>query len=172
MRGAERTPKNQLQDFQLDFTSNVCANMSTTFPSTDEPTFVTEDTDPLGHSAFGKGNTHEAVWAIFNENCKQHWSQKVYAESPDSGWITRVSKRDSSRLLGTKRILDILGAFIGILVLGPVMLVGMLLIWLEDGAGDFSSRTRWSKRKTLYVVKNGPSGFTVGRGLDRHSKRR
>jgi lipopolysaccharide/colanic/teichoic acid biosynthesis glycosyltransferase len=179
MRGAERTPKNQLQDFQLDFTSNVCANMSTTFPSTDEPTFVTENTDPLGHSSFGKGNTHEAVWAIFNENCKQHWSQKVYAESPDSGWITRVSKRDSSRLLGTKRILDILGAFLGILVLGPVMLVGMLLIWLEDGGPVIFRQERVGlngKRFTLLkirtMVKDADSRLTEVLALNQHSDQR
>jgi lipopolysaccharide/colanic/teichoic acid biosynthesis glycosyltransferase len=170
---------NSLQDFQHDLLASARASMSTMFPSTEESTLITDNPASLGHSFFSDANTHAAVWAVLNENCQKQWSQTVYVESADSKWIATFSKRDSALLLGTKRMLDIVGALFGILVLGPFMLIGMFLIWLEDGGPVIFRQERVGlngKRFTLLkirtMVKDADSRLTEVLALNQHTDHR
>ncbi len=46
--------------------------------------------------------------------------------------VRHFFKRETAFWRCIKRLFDILGALAGMLVLGPVMLVGMLWVWLEE----------------------------------------
>lgn len=53
-----------------------------------------------------------------------------------------------------KRILDIIGGLVGLVVLGPIMLVAMLLVWIEDGGPVIFRQQRVGKDgRTFSMIK-------------------
>ena len=62
--------------------------------------------------------------------------------TPLIDWIGSSRAFESASYMMVKRFLDIVGASLGLLVLGPFALVGMLLTWLEDGGPVIFSQKR------------------------------
>lgn len=56
--------------------------------------------------------------------------------------------------LACKRCLDIIGALVGIVVLGPIVLVSMVLVWIEDGGPVIFRQLRVGKDgRTFSMIK-------------------
>lgn len=51
-----------------------------------------------------------------------------------------------------KRLLDVIGALVGLVVLGPIMLVSMLLVWIEDGGPVIFRQQRVGKGGRVFSM--------------------
>ena len=90
-------------------------------------------------------------------------------------WQESSAALESPIYLLVTRSLDIVGALLGTVVLGPFALVGMLLTWLEDGGPVLFSQKRvglngdeFTMFKIRTMVKDAESRFAEVAGLNEH----
>lgn len=91
-------------------------------------------------------------------------------------WVGSSRAFESASYLMIKRWLDIVGASLGLLVLGPFALVGMLLTWLEDGGPVIFSQKRvglngdtFKMFKIRTMVKDAEKRLAEVAALNRHA---
>lgn len=154
--------------------------MTTTIQTTEEPELASNASAKLPDGPqHDKGTPLAADGTILNQNGGQPWSVQSMAHSGDSEWLKTFFQQETALLLSTKRLFDVLGALAGLLVLGPVMLVGMLLVWLEDGGPVIFRQERvglHGKRFTLWkirtMVKDAESRLAEVSALNQHTDQR
>jgi lipopolysaccharide/colanic/teichoic acid biosynthesis glycosyltransferase len=158
----------------------MCLQMITTIKSTDDSKVESSGIASLPNGSTGEVNMQEAVSAILLENGKFPSTPHAAALYLDSNWLKAFSRREESALwLGSKRAFDILGALAGMVVLGPIMLFGMFLVWLEDGGPVIFRQERvglHGKRfpmlKIRTMVKDAESRLAEVSALNQHSDQR
>ena len=72
-------------------------------------------------------------------------------------WEETSRAIDSVSYLTLKRMMDVVGSAIGLVVLSPFMLLAMILVWLEDGGPVVFRQTRvglHGKRFQIYKIRS------------------
>ncbi len=94
-------------------------------------------------------------------------------------WEQTSRAIDSVGYLTLKRVMDVVGAAIGLILLSPFMLFAMFLVWLEDGGPVVFRQTRvglHGKRFQIYkirsMVKNAEDRLEEVAALNRHEDQR
>ncbi len=94
-------------------------------------------------------------------------------------WEETSQAIDSASYLTLKRLMDVVGSAIGLVVLSPLVLLAMLLVWLEDGGPVVFRQTRvglHGNRFQIYkirsMVKNAEHRLEEVASLNKHADQR